>query len=125
MKYMTRNNNMNYLCDECGKYLLSLPINQYKKQLTISTWYQRTCDFCLQIKEVTQVRDFGYPVGKIDADWIKQEISRQCWNKKEFAIRCDLSYNYILRYLQGKAKLTEQAKKKFARVFGTEIKNIK
>lgn len=57
-----RGSNVFWVCDECGKHALTLPENKGKHQYSISTWYKKKCDVCLQEKNVTQPRDFMYPV---------------------------------------------------------------
>jgi len=50
-----------WVCFDCGKEALSLPINKGKKQFLCSTVHNGVCDVCKQTKPVTEARDFGHP----------------------------------------------------------------
>ena len=58
---LTKSDELNYLCQHCGKQLLKLNINKKCKQKEISTWYYGICDCCGEEIAVTEARDFGYP----------------------------------------------------------------
>jgi len=50
-----------WVCFDCGKEALSLPINKGKKQFLCSTVHNGKCDVCGKVKAVTEARDFQYP----------------------------------------------------------------
>lgn len=41
------------ICHDCGM--------KWGKPWTISTWHEGTCPVCLEVKAVTETRDYGYP----------------------------------------------------------------
>lgn len=43
-----------WICHECGR-----KYGRYRANC--STWHEGECDYCEQIKEVTEARDYGYP----------------------------------------------------------------
>ncbi|HON84208.1 MAG TPA: hypothetical protein PLI22_08795 [Caldisericia bacterium] len=43
-----------WICNDCG-------IKYGKPRFLVSTWHQDKCDYCGEIKVVTESRDFGYP----------------------------------------------------------------
>lgn len=43
-----------WICHDCG-------IKYGKPRFSVSTWHQDKCDYCGEIKAVTESRDFGYP----------------------------------------------------------------
>ena len=55
---------LNHICQPCGKKLLEKEVNKGKKQNSISTWYFGVCDDCQTETVVTESRDFGYPINK-------------------------------------------------------------
>jgi len=50
-----------WICQTCGSRALRRVRNRHKKQFEVSCWHINKCDVCSKKKEVTQVRDFGYP----------------------------------------------------------------
>lgn len=44
-----------WICADCGRKY------GYPK-IQISTYHKEQCDYCGQIKPVTEIRDWGYPV---------------------------------------------------------------
>ena len=61
-----------WVCQACGKEALSMPINKGKIQFECSTWHLGVCDVCGQNKNVTETRDFGYPVFVLPTNHLKQ-----------------------------------------------------
>jgi len=55
---------IHWVCFDCGKEALYLPINKGKKQFLCSTVHNGVCDACKKQKPVTEARDFGFPIFK-------------------------------------------------------------
>ena len=56
---------IHWVCNDCGKKALKLPINKGKHQFSISTYHTGECDICKMEKSVTEARDFMYPVFEV------------------------------------------------------------
>lgn len=55
------------VCSDCGNKALKMPENRNKIKFGISTYHMGDCDVCHKLKPITQVRDFGFPVFKVNA----------------------------------------------------------
>jgi hypothetical protein len=60
------NTDIHWVCIDCGKRALSNAINIGKKQFSVSTYHNGTCDVCKELKSVTQTRDFGFPKFEVE-----------------------------------------------------------
>ena len=60
------NNDIYWVCEKCGQKALKQPENKGKKQDRRSAWYTCMCDICKGQTAVTEARDFGYPIFKIN-----------------------------------------------------------
>ena len=56
---------INWICSDCGKAALRLPENKGKRQFDLSTWHIGECDACHKGGNVTQTRDFMFPVVEV------------------------------------------------------------
>lgn len=61
----SRQSKIQWVCNDCGKEALRLPVNKGKSQFEMSTFHKAKCDVCHEVKSVTEARDFGYPVFNI------------------------------------------------------------
>lgn len=54
------------VCRDCGHAAMKLPENKGKRPAMVSTFHYATCDVCKKRKDVTETRDYGYPVFEVE-----------------------------------------------------------